>query len=310
MKKIIVLLAIISVGFWFWSNKNIKKPVVEETLKETPNSEEIFKYDSETDNDHIIFNIGNLDFEFKRIEDSMETDLVVKKGSETLFSKKYPDSVLSISKILFKDKNIVLVNYYSGGAHCCSLVIPYIVDNEKFIEGEGLDLGNIDIFNGDSFFIQDNKLFTSSVDDRFAYFEMDYADSGSMFFTTYYELMIDPLKFVNRNELFVDSYSKSYSKAQTDSREKVNKENCSKDEIGKYQVFASLVSRYTYGFLSGVDREKLKTELSNDWWCFPEKDLSKTENDIYQALTENNKSDDFVKEILMTGYEKAKEIVN
>ena len=127
------------------------------------------------------------------------------------------------------------------------------------------------------------------------------------FFTTYFELTIDPLEFVNRNELFINSYSKLYLSSQTDSKEKINKENCSKDEIGKYQVFASLVSRYTYGFLSGVSREKLKTELSNDWWCFPEKDINKTENDIYQALEDNNKSEDFVNEIIMEGYNKANE---
>lgn len=314
MKKIIRILSLIififalaSIVFWFFLNKNVEKPVVKETPKEKPESEEIFNYDSETSNDYIVFKVGKFNFELKRIEDSMDTNLIVKNGSETVISKKYSNAVSSISKILFKNKDIVLINYYSGGAHCCSLVIPYVVDGEKIIEGKGLDLGNIDIFNGDTFFIKDDKLFTSSVDDRFAYFEMDYADSGSMFFTTYYELIIDPLEFVNKNELFVDSYSKLYIEAQKDSKEKINQENCSKDEIGKYQVFASLVSRYTYGFLSGVDREKLKTELSNDWWCFPEKDINKTESDIYQALKENDKGEEFVNETIMTGYKKASE---
>lgn len=319
LSLIIFIFALISVALWFFQNKNIEKTVIKErpeqtqglidesSLKEKPESESIFDYSAENNNDHIIFNINKLNFEITRLKDSYESKFIVKNGNKIIFSKKYPYSVLNIFKINFKENNLFLINFYSGGAHCCSTVIPYLIDGEKVIEGAGLDLGNIDIFNGDTFFIKDDRLFTSSVDDRFAYFEMDYADSGSMFFTTYFELTIDPLEFVNRNELFVNSYSKLYLSSQADSREKINKENCSKDEIGKYQVFASLVSRYTYGFLSGVSRDKLKTELSNDWWCFPEKDINKTENDIYQALEENNKSEDFVNETIKTGYDKANE---
>ncbi|MDD4110565.1 MAG: hypothetical protein PHS54_03315 [Clostridia bacterium] len=323
MKKIIRILsliifisAVISTAIWLFLNKNVEKPLVKETseenqsmvtediTKEKPESEEIFGYDSETSNDHIVFDIGKFNFEFTRVKDSMDTNLVVKNGTKTVISKKYTNAVSSISKILFKEKNIILINYYSGGAHCCSLVIPYLIDGEKIIEGKGLDLGNIDIFNGESFFIKDGKLFTESVDDRFAYFEMDYADSGSMFFTTYYELLIDPLEFVNRNELFIDSYSKLYVNSQNDSKEKINKENCVKDEIEKYQVFASLVSRYTYGFLSGVNREKLKAELSNDWWCFPEKNLDKIESDIYKALIEKQEGENFAGENIKKNWGK------
>lgn len=307
LSLIIFIIALVSVFVWFFLNKNIEKPVVEEIPKEKPESEEIFDYNSETSNDHIVFNIGKFNFELKREKDLMDTTLIIKNGTKTLISNKYPNAVASISKILFKDKNIILINYYSGGAHCCSTVIPYLIDGEKVVEGTDLDLGNIDIFNGDTFFIKNDRLFTSSVDDRFAYFEMDYADSGSMFFESYYELSLDPLKFINRNELFIDLYSKLYLESQNDSKEKISKENCSKSEIEKYQTFASLVSRYTYGFLADTSREKLKAELSNDWWCFPEKDLNKTENDIFQALEENNKSEDFVKETIMTGYDKANE---
>lgn len=304
LSLIVFIWVLISLAIWFFQNRNIEQ-VDENSSVEKPVSEEIFNYDSQTSNNHIIFDVGKFNFELKKERDSIETTLVVKNGTKTLISKKYPDMVVSISKILFKDKNIILINYYSGGAHCCSTVVPYLIDDEKVVEGTFLDLGNIEIFNGETFFIKNDRLFTSSVDDRFAYFKMDYADSGSMFFTTYFELTMEPLEFVNRNELFVDTYAKLYASAQTDSKEKINQENCAKDEMGKDQVFASVVSRYTYGFLSGVGRDKLKTELSNDWWCFPEKDINKTEDDIYQALEKNNKSEDFINETIRTGYDQA-----
>lgn len=322
LSLVIFIFALISVVVWFFQNKNTEKTVIKEKPEqsqdlinknlpeEKPISEEIFDYDSENSNDYIVFNIGKFNFELKREKEIMETTLVVKNETKTLISKKYPNSVASISKILFKDKKIILINYYSGGAHCCSSVIPYLIENDAVIEGKYLDLGNIDIFNGDTFFIKDGGLFTTSIDDRFAYFEMDYASSGEMFFPSYYELTINPLEFINRNEMFLDTYLGLYSKSQIDIKNIINKESCAKDEFKRYSLFASLVLRYSYGFLSGVEREKLKSELSNDWWCFPEKDLNKTENDIFETLKDNNKGDEFVNERIQEGYKRASELNN
>lgn len=322
VKLSIFIFALISFIVWFSINKNKEKIVVDNSINDKYNlvtenltqekldSELIFNYTSETNNDQIIFTVDNLDFKFDRKEESMETTLVVEDGQKTIFSKKYPNSVSSVSKISFNNKDIVLVNYYSGGAHCCSSVIPYLIEDKIIVEGKYLDLGNIDIFNGDTFFIKDERLFTSSTDDRFAYFEMDYGSSGEMFFPSYYELTINPLEFVNRNELFVNMYSKLYSNSQLEVKKIINKENCATDEFKKYPLFASLVSRYTNGFLSGVERDKLKSELSNDWWCFPDKDLNKIENDIYETLKENNKGDEFVNKRLDEGYKRASEINN
>ena len=270
--------------------------------KETPATEKIFDYSAEVSNDHVQFMVGKLNFEFKK-NDSDETSLVVKNGVKTLLSKKYPDTVLSVFKIIFNNKNLILVNYYSGGAHCCSTVVPYLVDGEKITEGKGLDIGNIDMFSGDSFFIKDGKLMTQSYDDRFAYYEMDYADSGSMYFPSFYEFSLDTLKFTIRDDLFSDMYAKYYTKAQEKASTMLTKENCSKDEVGKYQTFGSLVSRYTFGYLSGVKREKLKSELATDWWCFKEKDLNKIENDIYQTL-DGTSTEDFQSNMIEKYYKK------
>lgn len=316
LNLIIFVFILISTLIWYFLNKNEEKTIIKEIPKETqeiiteditkekPKSEEIFDYGSEASNDHIVFNIGKFDFEFNRVKDSMDTDLIVKNGTKKVISKKYPNAVSSISKILFKDKNIILVNYYSGGAHCCSLVIPYLIDGEKVIEGRGLDLGNIDIFNGDSLFIKDDKLFTLSTDDRFAYFEMDYADSGSMFFNSYYELSLEPLKFINRNELFVDYYNQLYIGVSKDLKEKITKENCAKDEITKQPILGNLVLKYTYGLLAGINRNSLKLEMSGDWWCFSEKNLDEIENKIYKSLTEGEESENFAGENIQKNYGK------
>lgn len=314
MNKIIILIAVITIGFWFVLNRSTPPAVTDKTEeakpnllaeylpKEKPQTEELFPYTAESDNQHIVLNIGKFNFEFNKSDDPYETSLVVKNGPKTMISKSYPDTVLNISKILFKDKILILVNYYSGGAHCCSIAIPYLLDGEKVTEGESLDLGNIDIFNGDTFFIKDGKLMTISTDDRFAYYEMSYADSGIMFYPSFYEFSLDTLEFINRDDLFTDLYSKYYSQSQSDTKLILTSENCAKDEVGKYPVFGELVSRYIFGFLAGTEREKLKTELASDWWCFKEKDLAQTEDSIYQKLA-GTSTEDFQSDTVQRYYE-------
>ncbi len=313
LSLIVFIFVVSSTLIWFYLNKDVETVtedtvnlITEDFAKEKPKSEKIFDYGSEASNDHIVFNIGKFDFEFNRVKDLMDTKLVVKNGTKILISKKYPNAVSSIYKILFKDKNIILVNYYSGGAHCCYMVIPYLIDGEKVIEGTELDLGNIDIFfKVDPFFIKDDKLFVLSRDDRFAYFEMSYADSSNtMFFTSFHELSLEPLGFINRSELFVDHYKELYTGASKDLKEKITQENCAKDEITKQPIFGNLVLKHIYGLLAGINRNRLKLEMSGDWWCFPGKNLDEIEEKIYKSLTESGESEDFAGENIQKNYGK------
>lgn len=270
-----------------------------------PDIENMFDYSAENSNDHLTFKIDNVNFDLKRDEgDSFETLLTIEYSTKSAERIKNPGYVTSVNKLKFNDNSLLLINYYTGGAHCCMVMVPYLITDGKVDEGSYLDLGNVDIFGGDDFFINGNRLFAQTYDDRFAYFESDYASSGSMFFPTFYELSLGPFGFVNRNDLFTDMYLKLYIQSQKDAEKLISQQNCNGDEISKYETFGSLVYRYSMGYFAKVDREKLKDELKNDWWCFSEKDLDKIENDIYQALTENNKSEDFHTETLLRYYEK------
>ena len=309
IKKIFIfisLIVLLCISVWIYENKINKQliPAKENTSYEKPITETIFEYNLENDNNKIKFSTENITFELTRKDDSMETNIVAKVGKNIVFSKEYGMSVNSIFKINFQENKLLLINFYTGGAHCCSVAVPYFMKDNKFVEGKGLYLGNVDIYSKDNFFIKDNRLFTNTYDDRFAYFETCYASSGSMFFPTYYELTMEPLEFVNRNELFVDEYLGFYKEAQQGAKEMITKDKCNQDEVNKEEIFGSIVYRYSMGYFAKSDRNKLKNELKKDWWCFSEKNFKKIEEDIYQALTENNKSEDFFDETFNKAYEE------
>lgn len=249
-----------------------------------PNTENVFKYDSENSNDNIEFKVDNAEFELKRKVNSIETELTVTIGTKVNFTKNYKYAVNSITKLEFGDHSIVVINYYSGGAHCCSVAIPYLIKKDGVYEGKELYLGNNDVFGEDNFFVKDNRLFALTVDDRFAYYEMSFVESGIMGFPSYYELSIQPFGFENINRSFSDIYENMYSQSQNESKSLINKDICNKDEVEKASSFGLLVRRYSLGYFAGRDREALKNELNIDWWCFTEKNIDKIENEIWKKL--------------------------
>lgn len=320
LTKVLIFVFLVIIIIWFLQDKLNKKTTVnkpetsidtillENIPTEKANIETIFDYSSESSNDYLDFNIGKVNFNLKRNEDfPYETLLTVGDSTKSAVRKKNSGYVTSINKLLFNKYNLVLINYYTGGAHCCMVMVPYLVVDNEVSEGTYLYLGNIDVFDKGNFFIKDNKLFAQTYDDRFAYFESDFASSGSMFFPTFYELSFNSFGFINRNDLFVDLYSKLYLQSQKDAKKIINQQNCSKDEISKYEIFGSLVYRYSLGYFAGITREALKSELASDWWCFSEKDMNKIEGDIYKALTKDNKSEDFYRDTLLDSFNKVKD---
>lgn len=300
---IILVLVIISIGVLFWKNNNKQPPlpkneeksdiniILEMLPKQTPEVEKIFGYSLENANDNVKFSAGNITFEFKRV-DSYETSLKVRLHNSVILSNNYNGSVFDVYKIKWKEKEIILVNYFSGGAHCCTTAIPYLVNKDNIVEGQSMFLGNTGSLNKGSFFIKNNNLYIVNEDDRFSYFEMDYAtSSNTMRFPYFAELVIDPLEFVERNNLFSDIYKTLYKKSQLNAKKLVTKENCDgKKEFNTYEILGSLVYRYSLGYFSGISRENLKGELRTDWWCFPEKNFDTIENDIYQIISKGDAS--------------------
>lgn len=298
MKKIlkIILILILLTGLLYWKNNETKKTTnqdifFEELPKEIPETESIFNYSTEKTNDKINFKIGDLNFYFNRFED-YKTSLTVSLSNKVIFSDSFDSYVSDIIKLKWKEKEIILVNYFSGGAHCCTTVIPYLVDNDKIIEGQSMFQGNTSSLNTGSFFIKDGKLFTFKSDDRFSYFEMDYATSSNTMRLPYFaELKIDPLEFIESNKEFVYIYKKLYKNSQINTKKILTKEYCNQtEEYKKFEAFGNLVNRYSLGYFSQINREKLKNELKKDWWCFPEKDFNKIENEIYFKLSEGDTS--------------------
>ncbi len=91
-------------------------------------------------------------YRFKSTVDTSEftTTLTISKGKKKIFSETYYEYVYSVQAESFKKGGEVyyFINFYSGGAHCCSsLILGKIVDdsfldNDKFVKLDSSFYGN------------------------------------------------------------------------------------------------------------------------------------------------------------------------
>lgn len=125
----------------------------------------------------LKFKTGEYTFQTKFDTSTYTTVLKVKKDKKTIFKETYYDGITEIKEYdLDNDgKREILIEMYSGGAHCCSSLFAGEIENNKFRYTDSILWGNsyyeIKDLNGD------NKFEIAGVNDMFAYAFTNYAQS-------------------------------------------------------------------------------------------------------------------------------------
>ncbi len=174
------------------SELNKKELTTRESVKE--DTENKIKHYSMIDIGEIVF--SNLENPIERkidtavfkiyppnIEKNKNAKLEVYNKNEKIYtSETYNYSNLIAFE--YRDYKYIIINEYSGGAHCCSTAPIFVLDKDKDLKLiETLDLENTSI-SEKSLIEKNEKLYLAASDDRFAYFHVPYA--GSYFFMQYY----------------------------------------------------------------------------------------------------------------------------
>lgn len=148
----------------------------------------------------------------------------INKNEENIFSNEHDSTgtVYGLIDFQYGNSRYVLIQDYSGGAHCCWTINLFKVDLPDRVKHiSSIDLGN-GLINSDSLIFKNNTLYLKIPDDRYAYFHTGYA--SSFFFDQYYKLDGDKLILTNndfRDEFLQNaSTCKNNLNATNDSGEK------------------------------------------------------------------------------------------
>lgn len=125
------------------------------------------------------------------------------------------DKLYNITGIFSFDYNAdtyIVVTSYSGGAHCCfTQYIFHQGEDDKVSLVRKLATNNSTI-SADNFFVENNKLYFSVMDDRFAYFYTSYASSYS--FVRFFQL--DQTNIADANNEFFDVFMKEARRCEAE----------------------------------------------------------------------------------------------
>ncbi|HMS63753.1 MAG TPA: hypothetical protein PKD83_00710 [Ignavibacteria bacterium] len=146
----------------------------------------------------IKFKTGEYVFQTKFDTASYTTQLKIKKNKKTIFKETYPDGITGIREydLDYNGKKEILIEMYSGGAHCCSNLYVGEIANGKFNYNDSILWGNS--FYGIEDLNNDKKFEISGVNDMFAYAFTNYAQSQFNILIYGYENK----KFVNVTKSF------------------------------------------------------------------------------------------------------------
>jgi hypothetical protein len=123
-----------------------------------------------------------------------------------------PDySINELISFQYNANKYVVVDDYSGGAHCCNTDYLFRINSAGDVKLiKTFDMGNAGIIK-DSLLLKGNQLYFVLGDDRFSYFHTPYA--GSYFFYQYYKLDGDNVIIANND--FKDSLIKTANDCQS-----------------------------------------------------------------------------------------------
>lgn len=154
-------------------------------------------------NSNIKFRYKEYLFQTKYDTADFTTVLKVKKGKKVVFKKTYYDRITEIKDYDLdgNGKREILIQMYSGGAHCCTELFAGELRNDIFVITDSVNWGNS--FYEITDLNNDRKLEITGVNDMFAYAFTNYAQSQ-------FNLLIygfDSGKFINITNKFPDIVS-------------------------------------------------------------------------------------------------------
>lgn len=180
------------------------------------------------------------------------------------------EPVYAISDLLsfeYKNNKYIVLQEYSGGAHCCFRAFIFILDAENNLNLiETLDLGNASI-SKDNLLYKDGKLYLLVDDDRFAYFYTPYA--GSYFFKKYY--LIEGDKLIIKNSDFKEKYINEAAGCKNELNsyfEKLTKGEVSDSSFG-FELLSPYLTCLTANYILAGEEERAWQELGEIYSAHP-----------------------------------------
>lgn len=132
---------------------------------------------SQQDDNPLKFSLG--EYNFKSVYDTSGFNSVLKvtKKGMTLFEREFGGKIYSIKADEFGDdgKMDILIDLYTGGAHCCFNIYTGHTEENSFVITDSLWLGNSDYEIKD--LNSDNRREIFASDDRFAYAFTNFAET-------------------------------------------------------------------------------------------------------------------------------------
>jgi hypothetical protein len=230
----------------------------------------------------LKFKTGEYTFQTKFDTSTYTTVLKVKKDKKTIFKETYYDGITELKEYdLDNDgKKEILIEMYSGGAHCCSSLFAGEIQKGKFVYTDSILWGNsyyeIKDLNGDK------KFEISGVNDMFAYAFTNYAQSQMNILIYGYKNK----KFVNVTKSFPELVNKQIDDMKTELKPyqdngfkcpELNEETFNTDAGAVKAILAVIVADYNtmgqtfkgYEFIDAnytcPDKERFTNILKSDF---------------------------------------------
>lgn len=223
--------------------------------------------------DPVRFTLGKYTLESTNDSVNYGSKLIVSRGSLLVYSSVSSDLISDIKAYDFTgdgSKEIV-IEYYSGGAHCCFSLNIFSIYNDKFTVLDTLFLGNAgykveDLDNNGEF-----ELITSN--DMFAYEFTNYAQSR--FSILIYQFKNNKLELVNNefeNEVLahineLKDELKEYTKNGFECPKSAEEETFNTDAGAVQAILAPIVADY-----KSIGMTEKGYELINKVYTCPDKD--------------------------------------
>jgi hypothetical protein len=207
-------------------------------------------------------NLNVYSLKIKKYEINILQQKINSKDNDSLY--KYSIKINDIKKLIYQEsykeykivemchvqlnkKDYLLVNEWTGGAHCCFFWHLYKIDDNRISKIIKMDLGNLGESYDDSIFELNNNLFIKKGDDRFAYFGTSFA--GSFFFDNYF--LIQSNRMVPAYKYFIKEYEENYkdSLSEYDNFIKDNEKQLSAgDDHLEEDLIVNSLALITYGY--------------------------------------------------------------
>ncbi len=216
---LIIVLLVIFAGLWFFHLKNNTK-VSSQTVSKAP-APQVNTFSILTDTDFSAsttlqhYTLGPVTFSIYPLVQSASAinpgHFEVDDNGQKVFSSTPNYNVNELIAFTYNQNTYVVVDDYSGGAHCCDTDYLFRINPQNQVKLiKTLDMGNNSIIKS-SLLFQNNTLYFVLGDDRFAYFHAPFAES--YFFSQYYKLEGDNLVLANSD--FAAEFTKNAQVCQT-----------------------------------------------------------------------------------------------